>query len=187
MEKLDKVELVREKCNVSYEKARAALEACDYDVLDAIVALEQEEAKNMNTTTFESVPEERDVAETLVTYEVGPQAEGAQGASEAPRETRTQRFGRVWQRFCNQCKRIIRAGLDMTFIAERNGEEVFAIPVLLLVIGLLAWGAALWLMIVGLFFGFRYRIDGASALTVDFNAAMDKAANVADNIKHDLA
>lgn len=185
MEKLDKVELVREKCKVSYEKAREALEACDYDVLDAIVAIEQEQGQN---TTVEAVPEEQDVAETLVTYEVGPQAEGArEAAGEAPHETRSQRLGRSWQRICAQFKRIIRAGLDMTFIAEHNGEEVVAVPILLLVIGIMAWGAALWLMIVGLFFGFRYRIDGANALTVDFNAAMDKAANVADNIKQDLA
>ena len=40
MEELEKVELVREKCDVSYEEAREALKASDYDVLDAIVQLE---------------------------------------------------------------------------------------------------------------------------------------------------
>jgi NACalpha-BTF3-like transcription factor len=45
MENLEKVELVREKCNVSYEEARDALEACDYDVLDAIVMLERASEK----------------------------------------------------------------------------------------------------------------------------------------------
>ena len=37
MEMLEKVELVREKTGVSYQEARDALEATDYDVLDAII------------------------------------------------------------------------------------------------------------------------------------------------------
>ncbi len=35
MEKLEKVELIREKCGVSYEDAKAALDACGDDTLDA--------------------------------------------------------------------------------------------------------------------------------------------------------
>ena len=42
MENLEKVELVREKCGVSYEEAREALEATGYEVLDAIIMLERE-------------------------------------------------------------------------------------------------------------------------------------------------
>ena len=41
MDNLEKVELVREKCGVSYEAAKDALEANDYDVLEAIVYLER--------------------------------------------------------------------------------------------------------------------------------------------------
>jgi hypothetical protein len=39
---------------------------------------------------------------------------------------------------------------------------------------------------VGLFFGFRYRIEGASPLTIDVNEAMDKAADAAESIKNDF-
>ena len=41
MDKLEKVEKLREKTGVSYEDAKSALEACDYDVLDAIIYLEK--------------------------------------------------------------------------------------------------------------------------------------------------
>ena len=41
MEKLEKVEKLREKTGVTYEDAKAALVACDYDLLDAIVYLEK--------------------------------------------------------------------------------------------------------------------------------------------------
>ena len=41
MDKLEKVEKLREKTGVTYEDAKAALEACDYDMLDAIIYLEK--------------------------------------------------------------------------------------------------------------------------------------------------
>ena len=41
MDQLEKVEKIREKTGVSYEDAKSALEACNYDLLDAIVYLEK--------------------------------------------------------------------------------------------------------------------------------------------------
>ena len=74
----------------------------------------------------------------------------------------------------------------MTFIAERHGERVVAVPLLLVIIGILAWGASIWLLIIGLFFNFRYRIEGASPVTIDVNDAMNKAADAAENFKGDF-
>ena len=37
MEQLEKVEKLRERADVSYEEAKEALEACDWDLLDAMV------------------------------------------------------------------------------------------------------------------------------------------------------
>ena len=42
MELLEKVEKIREKTGVSYEEAKAALEACGEDVLDALVYQENQ-------------------------------------------------------------------------------------------------------------------------------------------------
>ncbi|WP_028309211.1 DUF4342 domain-containing protein [Desulfitibacter alkalitolerans] len=44
MEKLDKVELVRDRTGASYEKARDYLEANGWDVVEAIVAIEKEKS-----------------------------------------------------------------------------------------------------------------------------------------------
>ena len=41
MDKLEKVEKLRERANVSYEDARTALEENGWDLLDAMVALEK--------------------------------------------------------------------------------------------------------------------------------------------------
>lgn len=177
MEKLEKVELVREKCGVSYEEAKRALEEHDYDVLDAIVALEREgKAQDTRTATYTTAREQS-----------GPVSpEMVQAQTEYHEKSKKSRFGEVWGRFCAQVKSVLRAGIDMTFVAERNGDQVIALPVIFLVIGLLAWGATLWILIAGLFFGFRYRIEGAGPITLDVNDVMDKAADVAEDLTENL-
>ena len=195
MEELEKVELVREKCNVSYEEAREALKAHDYDVLDAIVQLERkakaqaevEPKVEAETKTAAPEPEvieaeaeilEPEVTEGEASCEAGAQAEPKSGPSKA---------SKAWGSFRNSARHVLRGGLDLTFVAERNGEEVFTVPVLFVVIGLLMWGAAIWLMVIGLFFGFRYRIEGANPVTINVNEAMNKAADLAEDIKRDIA
>ena len=41
MEQLEKVEKLRERANVTYEEAKEALEASNWDLLDAMVYLEK--------------------------------------------------------------------------------------------------------------------------------------------------
>lgn len=177
MEKLEKVELVREKAGVTFEEARNALEACDYDVLDAIVWLERAGKVDMPKTA-------RYATTAGQAGPVSPEMEQAQ--TEYREQSRKTKFGETWDKFRYQARSIIRAGFDMTFIAERHGDRVVALPLILVIIGLLAWGASLWLLIIGLFFGFRYRIEGANPVTFDVNDAMDKAAGMAESLKRDF-
>lgn len=177
MEMLEKVELVREKTGVSYQEAKEALEANGYDVLDAIIWLENAGKADVRTASFET-------SSAQTTPLSSPEMQQAQ--YEYHEQSKKTKVGEVWASFCRQVRSFIRAGLDMTFIAERHGERVLALPVLFVVIGLLAWGASLWLLIIGLFFGFRYRIEGAGPFTIDVNEAMDKAADTAEDIKSDF-
>lgn len=49
---LEQVDVVRERCNVSYAQAKEALEACNGDVLEAIIYIEQNQKKeNENSET----------------------------------------------------------------------------------------------------------------------------------------
>ena len=178
MEKLEKVELVREKTGVSYQEAKEALEATNYDVLDAIIWLEDTGRADTKTASYQ-------------TSGAGtPQAaspEMVQAQEEYQQQSKRTKVGEVWTSFCAQVRDIVREGLRMTFIAERHGERVVALPLLVLVIGLLAWGASLWLLIVGLFLGFRYRIEGAGPVTFDVNDAMNRAADAAESIRDDFS
>jgi hypothetical protein len=178
MEKLEKVELVREKCNVSYEEAREALEACNYDVLDAIVMLEK--AHEPTERMASDIPPAPEAA-----YELPGAAQATSGNEGAGKGT--SRFAATWKRFCMRCKELFGAGMDTMFVAERGDEIMFEIPVLVVVIGLLVWGASLWMLIIGLFFGLRYRIEGKGKVTDGVNEVMDKAADAATEIKQSIA
>ena len=177
MEKLEKVELVREKTGVSYQDARDALDACDDDVLDAIIWLETNGKTQAQTATYETASQ--------ATRSASP--EMVQAQTEYHESSKKTKVGDVWSSFRTQVKKLLRAGFDMTFIAERHGATVVSLPLIILIVGLLAWGVSLWLLIVGLFFGFRYRIEGAESVTIDVNEAMDKAADMADSIKNDFS
>ena len=50
MEFFEKVEALREKANVSYEVAKEAMEACNYDMLDAMIYLEKQGKVNSGST-----------------------------------------------------------------------------------------------------------------------------------------
>ena len=42
MDNLDKVEKLRERADISYDEARAVLEECEWDLLDAVIKLEEQ-------------------------------------------------------------------------------------------------------------------------------------------------
>ena len=88
----------------------------------------------------------------------------------------------VWE----YLKKLFRLSLDTKFIATRRDAIILNIPILIPIIALFAWGATIWLMLIGLFFGMRYRIDSDGDVPGSINNLMDSAANAADDIKQNL-
>lgn len=177
MDKLEKVELIREKTGVSYDDAKVALEASNDDVLDAIIWLERLGKATAQTASYTSTA-------TAEPGSVSPEMMQAQTAYQE--STKKSKVGEYFSRALDEIKRICKKGLDTTFVAERNGERVVALPILFVILGIFLWGATIWLLILGLFFGLRYRIEGVSKVTVDINQVMDKASEVAESIKSDV-
>ena len=88
----------------------------------------------------------------------------------------------VWE----YLKKLFRLSLDTKFIATRRDAIILNIPILIPIVALFAWGATIWLMLIGLFFGMRYRIDSDGDVPGSINNLMDSAANAADDIKQNL-
>ena len=176
MEKLDKVEKVREKTGVSYEEARMALEQCDYDVLDAIVLLERQgktqKQSAHHTTDASQVPMSTDMMRAQQAYE---------------KSSRKSRFSEVFERILEQFKKLCARGLEVSFVVFRHDERFLSIPVLLLVIlALFLLPAVVPLLIVGLFFGFKYQFEGLKPSSVRVNDVMGKAADAAESFARDV-
>ena len=176
MDKLEKVEKLREKTGVSYEDAKNALEACDYDLLDAIIYLEKlDKVKAPDVDSFVTGGDQQ----TSTEFEQAQQTY----TNDCNKVT----FGQMMDRFFKWCGRILKKSVDSTFIVERRGQTVINVPVLVLVIALiLAFWVVLPLLVVGLFCECRYHFEGIGDINVNLNSACDKVADSVDNLKSDV-
>ena len=165
MDHLEMVEKLREKANVSYEEANDALEACDWDLLDALLLLESNgrlnEMEEAAYSTREQQKEEKPNAQTRKPRENGLIATLLHGLGT-----------------------LIKKGNAVSFQIKKNGETRLSLPLTVMVIALIFmfW----WMLIAGIvamIFGYRYSIQG---LTIDenVNKAMDKAGDFVDNVVH---
>jgi len=174
MDKLEKIEKIREKTGVNYQLAKEALEEAEGDVLDALVWLEKrgkvEEPEVSVYTT-----EEESASDAFT--------EAAKEYDDSTKDT----FSDYLKRFISWCGVILKKGCENFFIIKKHEDEVVSMPVLLLAILLIcAFWITMPLMVAGLFFGFRYSFKGEIAKAVDVNTACDKAAETAENIKQEF-
>lgn len=171
MDNFEKVEKLREKANVSYEEAKQALENSNWDILDAMIYLEQNgKVKGPEHTSYTTQCEKKII-------EV-----------ESEKENKAS-FGDLMKRFMKWCARWIEKGNNNSFCVEKNRREIFRVPITLLVVLLFfAFWVVLPLLVVGLFFNLRYHFAGPDIrnVDIDLNRAMDGAASAAENIKNEF-
>ena len=156
MDHYEMVEILRNKANVTYEEAKAALEASDWDMLDALVLLEGE-GKVPEFTTKEK-------EETKTQYNTKAH-KGLSG---------------VW----SWLKEMLKKGNNNQFVINRKGNELVAMPITVMaLLMILVWRFSLILLFVGLFLGCRYSFRGQdinTSLNDMMGKAQDKAAVVVE-------
>ena len=119
MEMMEKVERLREKANVTYEEAKAALEETGGDLLDAIVLLERQgKVREPAQSTFSTEYEEQ-------TDYIKVRDKVEEQEKSAPSFGRT--IGGLFRGFI----RFIR---QTTFIVTREEDTVFTMPTLVFAI-----------------------------------------------------
>lgn len=169
MEHFEKVEKLRERANVSYEEAKEALEAADWDLLDAMVYLEKNgKVKSPEKETYTTNYEEQSQYVSV--------KEKVQEQEETGRESFFKKLGHL-------CKILLQKSKDNSFYITRKEEEIFHMPIWALVLLLLFfWKILIPVMVVALFFECRYSFKGKDNLD-GVNKAMDKAGDMADRVK----
>lgn len=179
MDKFEKAELICAKCVVTFEQAREALDACNEDVLDAVVWLERAG---------------KVAAGTAGQYRTGAGAaaqtseEMSQAQSDYERSTAKKAdFGAAFSRCMGWLRGLLRRSVDTSFVVEHRGKRVLSIPTLLFaVLVVCAFWVSVPLLVLGLFFEFKYRFEGVGEVRVDVNDIMDRAADGASQLKHDV-
>lgn len=175
MDNLEKVELLRAKTGVSYEEAKNALEACDYDALDALIYLEKlGQINNPGVASYTTASDRK-----------SEEFELAQANYEKSCKGKT--IGDAINGFFDWCGRIIRKGCETTFEVTRHGKKLVVVPVIVLVLCILfAFWVILPLLIVGMFMDCKYRFIGFESTSIDINDVCDKASNACENLKNDI-
>ena len=166
MDHFEMVEKLREKTGVSYEDAKAALDASNWDLLDAIVILETQGKIEQGAKNYSTRHQTR-------------QEEG---------ERRRGEFKSVLGGVARQLGRLIEKGNRTMLDVFKNENVVFSVPMTVLVI-LIIFAAYVTfpLIIVGLFFGFSYKINAKGTGANVVNSAMGKASELAGTIRNEIA
>jgi hypothetical protein len=178
MDNLEKVEKIREKTGVTYEAAKEALEASEYDILDAIVYLEKNgkvKGPEVQVVTVEEAEDKKEGREKFKKTQ-----------DEYEKNCKKKKKNYI-NEFFKYIGILLKKSVDTSFIVERKHENLITMPVLVLIILLIFM---FWLIcpliIVGLFCDCRYRFESEKNTKFDINEFCDKCADGAENIKKDF-
>jgi hypothetical protein len=150
----EQVEKLRLAAGVSFKDAKETLEKTDGDMLEAVLLLEKEGKVNSSEQTQRSSS----------TFQETSQEEKTQSKNDD-----------TLSRFVDWLKHVLHLGNINDFVVYKSDKDVIAIPLTIFVVLLIL--AAVWvvfpLMIIGLFFGYRYRFAGPNFTDNKVNRSMD--------------
>lgn len=176
MATIEQVEKLREKANVTYDEAKAALDASNGDLLDAIIYLERQgKVKAPKNDGY---------------YQSGANsgAEQKEEPHKAEKEPYTgARFSELVGRFIRWCGKMLHLGNINSFEVIRNNNVMISVPINVLILLLIfAFPMVLAFLIIGLFMGCRYLFKGPNIENTGVNHMMDSAADAAENLKNEI-
>ena len=177
---IEQVEKLREYANVSYDEAKAALEGANGDILQAVIDLERQ--GKINTPEGEG----KFVSDSIQKQDYQKGAKGKKaytGEKQHSGDTFKESMNKLWAFIAG----IIHKGNINALVVEKNGEQLVKLPVTALVILLLcAFWIVVPLLVVGLFFSFRYYFAGPDLGTNSVNDALQTVSNTAEELKRDI-
>ena len=169
MDKLEKVEKLRDRANVSYEEAKTALDMSGDDLLEAMLLLERQgKVKQPGQSSYSTRYEEQKEYDR-VADKVEEQKKAAPS-------------------FKKSVKNVFRTIIDFvkhtSFNVTRKGKILFTMPSWVFALILLCvWKGLVPVMLVALFFGVRYSFDGDADQTEAANDFLSKAGSFADGFR----
>ncbi|MBO4457088.1 MAG: UBA/TS-N domain protein [Butyrivibrio sp.] len=178
MENIEKIELLREKTGVSYDEAKKALEENNYDMLDAVLALERQGKAEQPKDGVYTAGASQDM-ENVKKFEI------AQKQYED--DCNKNNFKEGCRRLADFFRMIFKKSLDIDFCINKDAKKVASVPLLVLILLILGFfWVTVPLIVIGLFFGISYNFTGVDKVVLDVNDVCDKASQTAENIKKEF-
>ena len=172
---LEQVERLREKADVSYAQAKQALEYSGGNLLDALIYLEEQGVIPRPEGAYYSTRSEVPPApEQVLPVASAPQPKG----KKEPRKGKKPQTERP-----NLLRRLRYLLLDNELEIWRQDQPVTALPVLILILLVVAaFYITVPALLLGLFFGFRYRFSGPDLERESINQVMGSVADTAADL-----
>lgn len=179
MTTLEQVEKLRTMANISYDEAKAALDATNGDLLEAIIYLEKQ-GKVITPTGGGYYSSQRTADSSAVVGTENPWEKKDYNNS-------GKGFGSLIRKVGKFCFAMIRKGNANSFEVMKGDESKASVPVTVVALLLIfAFWITIPFILLGLFFGFRYRFNGPNFSGNTVNDAMNKAADAAVNLKKSI-
>lgn len=180
---LEQVEKLREYADITYDEAKIALENADGDILQALIDLERQgkvkapqgggQYRSGGSAMICSTQQDESGKKT------NSQSSNCTGEKSA--------FSRNMGRLFRWMGEVVHKGNVNAFVVEKDGNSIMRLPITVLVLLLLfTFWIVVPLVIVGMFFGFRYLIQGPDIKSSRVNDAMNTVADAAEEIKRDI-
>lgn len=180
MTTLEQVEKLCAMANISYEDAKAALDAANGDLLEAIIYLEKL-GKVHAPTGGGYYSSEKIVDTTAVAYKENYREKNHH--SDHKENSFISFLKKIW----GFCLKIVRKGNTNSFEVLKGDEIKASFPVTVLALLMIfAFWVTIPLIIIGLFFGLRYRFNGPDFSSNTINDAMNSAADAADDLRKSM-
>ncbi|TGE31398.1 ubiquitin [Desulfosporosinus sp. Sb-LF] len=180
MTTLEQVEKLCVMANISFEEAKAALDAANGDLLEAIIYLEKQgKVKAPTGGGYYS-------SEKTIDSSAGAYKETC-WEKQHYNHHKGKSFISVLKKIGEFCLKMIRKGNTNSFEVLKGEERKASFPVTVLALLLIfAFWVTIPLIIIGVFFGLRYRFNGPDVSCTTVNDAMNSAADAAENLKKSI-
>lgn len=174
---MEKIEKLRTYSNISFEEAKLYLELAEGNILDAVILLEKEGKIKKNQQAEENKFE-------LISSDKNSSNKSQENENYYKKTKNTESFNSVAKRFFKWCEKVLTKGNQNRFDVIRFEKEIISIPITILVILLICFFWIIFpLLIVGLFFNFRYQFSGVDLGKENINSTSDSISQAAENLK----
>ena len=183
MDNFEKIEQLVNKTDCSYEDAKATLEGCGWDMIDAIIKLEKEGKVKKESAAYTEKPAAEAKPIPEITLDVKGNSSGNQdstgNAGSSEKESK-EKFG-LWQKI----KRMM--SKNRLVIIKNNGQQLADLPIWIPIVALICFfWATLILAVIAIVVGCRFHFEGEDLGKININDTMDKATDYAEKVKNDL-